>query len=44
VTNLTPARITGVTSEGMLLAATNDSGKCTVVFVDSNIPNGAMLA
>ncbi|MDR0381142.1 MAG: lysine--tRNA ligase, partial [Oscillospiraceae bacterium] len=33
VTNLTPARITGVTSEGMLLAATNDSGKCTVVFV-----------
>ena len=44
VANLESARITGVTSEGMLLAVTSDSGKCTVIFVDDNIPNGAMLS
>ena len=44
VANLESARITGVTSEGMLLAATGDNGKCTVIFVDKSIPNGAMLS
>ncbi|MDR1700170.1 MAG: lysine--tRNA ligase [Lachnoclostridium sp.] len=44
IANLEPARITGVTSEGMLLATTNDSDKCTVVFVDSNLPNGSVLS
>ncbi len=31
--NLTPARLTGVTSEGMLLAATNSACGCQVIFV-----------
>lgn len=43
IANLESARITGVTSEGMLLATTSDSGKCTVIFVNNNIPNGATL-
>ena len=41
--NLASARITGVTSEGMLLATSSDSGKCTVVFADGRIPNGSQL-
>jgi len=41
--NLAATRITGVTSEGMLLASTSDNGKCTVVFVDERIPNGSSL-
>jgi len=41
--NLASARITGVTSEGMLLATTSDDGKCTVVFVDGRIPNGSKI-
>ncbi|MCL2152989.1 MAG: lysine--tRNA ligase [Oscillospiraceae bacterium] len=44
IANLKPARITGVTSEGMLLATTSDNGKCTVIFVDDAIPNGAILS
>ena len=41
--NLASTRITGVTSEGMLLATSSDSGKCTVIFVDERIPNGSSL-
>ena len=41
--NLAPARITGVTSDGMLLATSSDSGKCTVIFVDEGVPNGSSL-
>ncbi|MDR3120277.1 MAG: lysine--tRNA ligase [Clostridiales bacterium] len=41
--NLAPARITGVTSEGMLLATSNDHGKNTVIFVDEIVPNGSSL-
>ena len=44
IANLEPTRITGVTSEGMLLATKNDSGKCTVIFVDRKIPNGSVLS
>ena len=37
--NLTPTRIAGVTSEGMLLATTyNDH--CKVLFADNNVPSG----
>jgi lysyl-tRNA synthetase class 1 len=43
VANLEPTRITGVTSEGMLLATTSDGGKTTVLFVDERIPNGSAL-
>ena len=40
VANLKPARLTGVTSEGMLLAATNNACGCQVIFVDERIPEG----
>ncbi|MBQ4290926.1 MAG: lysine--tRNA ligase [Clostridia bacterium] len=41
--NLEPARITGVTSEGMLLAATNHSCGCQVIFVDDSVPEGTVI-
>ncbi len=43
VANLAPARITGVTSEGMLLAATNNACGCKVVFVDDMVPVGTRI-
>jgi lysyl-tRNA synthetase class 1 len=43
VVNLKPARIAGVTSEGMLLAATNGACGCQVVFADDRIPEGAAV-
>jgi lysyl-tRNA synthetase class 1 len=42
--NLKPTRITGVTSEGMLLAATNNACGCKVIMVDDSVPEGTMLA
>ncbi len=42
--NLESKRITGVTSEGMLLAATNNACGCKVIFVDDRIPEGTALA
>ena len=41
--NLTPARITGVTSDGMLLAATNNACGCQVIFVDDSVPEGTKI-
>lgn len=43
VANLKPARLTGVTSEGMLLAATNSACGCKVVFVDDMVPEGTQI-
>ena len=43
VANLKPARITGVTSEGMLIAATNNACGCQVVFVDDIVPEGTAI-
>ena len=43
IANLAPARITGVTSEGMLLAATNNACGCKVIFVDDMVPEGTAL-
>ena len=43
VANLAPTRITGVTSEGMLVAATNNACGCQVVFVDDIVPEGTMI-
>lgn len=43
VANLQSARITGVTSEGMLLAATNNACGCQVIFVDDIVPVGTMI-
>lgn len=43
IANLASVRITGVTSEGMLLAATNQACGCQVVFVDDMVPEGTMV-
>ncbi len=43
VANLQPARITGVTSQGMLLAGTNNACGCRIVFVDDSIPEGTRI-
>ncbi|MBP5154647.1 MAG: lysine--tRNA ligase [Lachnospiraceae bacterium] len=43
VANLSPARLTGVTSEGMLLAGTNNACGCRVIFVDDSIPEGTRI-
>ena len=43
VANLAPARLTGVESEGMLLAATNNACGCQVIIVDDIIPEGTRI-
>ena len=43
VANLESARMTGVTSEGMLLAATNNACGCKVIFVDDMVPEGTRI-
>lgn len=43
VANLKPTRITGVTSNGMLLAGTNNACGCKVIFVDDSIPCGTQI-
>ena len=43
VANLKPARLTGVQSEGMLVAATNNACGCKVIFVDDMVPEGTRI-
>ncbi len=43
IANLKPSRITGVTSNGMLLAATNNACGCQLVFVDDIVPEGTPI-
>ncbi len=43
IANLASTRITGVTSEGMLLAAANNACGCKVIFVDDAVPEGTMI-
>ena len=43
VSNLESARMTGVASEGMLLAATNSACGCKVIFVDDMVPEGTKI-
>ena len=43
VGNLKSARIAGVESEGMLLAATNNACGCKVIFVDPMVPVGTII-
>ena len=43
IANLEPARITGVTSNGMLLAASNNACGCKVIFVDDLVPEGKQI-
>ncbi len=43
VANLKSARFSGVTSNGMLLAGTNNACGCKVIFVDDSIPEGTPI-
>ena len=43
IANLKPVRITGVESNGMLLAGTNNACGCKVIFVDDSIPEGTAI-
>ena len=43
VANLEPVRLTGVKSEGMLVAGTNNACGCKVVFVDDAVPTGTQI-
>ena len=43
IANLKPTRITGVTSNGMLLAGTNAACGCKVIFVDDMVPVGTQI-
>lgn len=43
VANLEPVRLTGVTSQGMLVAATNNACGCKVIFVDDSVPEGTPI-
>ncbi|MEE0867255.1 MAG: lysine--tRNA ligase, partial [Clostridia bacterium] len=43
VANLKSARLCGVTSQGMLLAGTNNACGCKVIFVDDSIPEGTPI-
>ncbi len=43
VANLKPARLAGVTSEGMLLAASNNACGVQVIFVDDIVPVGTAI-
>lgn len=43
VANLKPAKLRGVESNGMLLAADNEDGSANVIFVDGSIAPGSIL-
>ena len=43
IANLKPGRICNVNSQGMLLAATNNSCGCKVIFVDDAVPVGTAI-
>lgn len=43
VTNLKPARLMGVESRGMLLAATDEEGRCSIITVDRDIKEGSRV-
>ena len=43
IANLKPNRICNVTSQGMLLAGTNNACGCKVIFVDDAVPTGTQI-
>jgi len=43
VTNLQPAKLMGVESQGMLLAASDDEGKLSILITDRDIKEGAKV-
>lgn len=43
IANLKPAKLAGVVSNGMLIAATHDSCGCKIIFVDDSVPEGTAI-
>ena len=43
VANLKPAKLAGVVSEGMLIAASAEECGCKVIFVDDSVPVGTAI-
>jgi len=43
MTNLAPAKLRGIESQGMLLAASDGSGKLAIVTPDRSVANGASV-
>ena len=43
VTNLQPARLMGVESQGMLLAASDDEGKLSIIITEREIKEGSKV-
>ena len=43
VSNLKPAKLAGVVSEGMLIAASAEECGCKVIFVDDSVPVGTAI-
>lgn len=43
VTNLQPAKIMGIQSQGMLLAASDDKGKISILTIDRKIEEGSRV-
>ena len=43
IANLKPNRICNVSSQGMLLAATNNACGCKIVFIDDSVPTGTQI-
>lgn len=43
IANLKPAKLAGVVSNGMLIAATHDTCGCKIIFVDDSVPEGTAI-
>jgi len=41
VTNLQPAKLRGIESQGMILAAADESGQLSLVTLDKDLPDGS---
>ena len=44
ITNLEPANLAGVLSEGMLLCAEDEDGKLALLTADKDLPAGSMIS
>ena len=44
ITNLKPAKLAGVVSEGMLLCAEDDEGRLALLTADKDVPAGSMIS
>jgi methionyl-tRNA synthetase len=44
ITNLAPAKLAGVLSEGMLLCAEDDEGNLSLLTTEKDVPAGSMIS